>query len=428
MAVFMQPIYTQTVGAGGAGSITFNNIPQGFTDLKVVISARTTLSGFDNLMLRFNGDTTVSNYSTTGMYGNGSINASERVLNFYTFSFAPGSLPNALSTASAFGNLEAYIANYSSGNLKQIMSDNTAENNVDFDYVRNSLGASAYRSSTPITSISVFSFGNMAQHTTVTLYGISNTYDTAIPTAPTIGTVTDQAGFVSVAFTPASNDQAESYVVTSNPSGSTTYGQSSPIRTPAVLDTSYTYRVASVNALGTGQSSASSSITTSNSYTSIATVTVPSGTASSLAFNNIPQNYKHLQIRVYGIAPSANTNYFSTINGSGFGNYARHHVLGNGSATSSGGVANDAPIFYFTNATASTTFPFVSIIDILDYTDTTKFTTARAISGRDLNGSGDAGLYSWYWNSFAPVTSISLDSFATNQWSQFSHAALYGIA
>jgi hypothetical protein len=50
-----------------ASSIVFDNIPQtGYTDLKVVFSTRTTLAGgpfyFDDLALRFNGDTG-NNYS-----------------------------------------------------------------------------------------------------------------------------------------------------------------------------------------------------------------------------------------------------------------------------------------------------------------------------------------------------------------------------
>jgi aspartate/tyrosine/aromatic aminotransferase len=45
MASPITPIYTQTVGSGGALSIAFNNIPQFYTDLKVVISGRTTGGG-----------------------------------------------------------------------------------------------------------------------------------------------------------------------------------------------------------------------------------------------------------------------------------------------------------------------------------------------------------------------------------------------
>ena len=61
MSVFMQPIYTQTMGAVGAQSVTFNNIPQGFTDLVLEVSGRGTdpTQIFTDAILSFNGETPV---------------------------------------------------------------------------------------------------------------------------------------------------------------------------------------------------------------------------------------------------------------------------------------------------------------------------------------------------------------------------------
>jgi hypothetical protein len=56
MTIAMQPIYTQTVGSGGATSITFNSIPQTFTDLKLSISIRGADSALTEPWIRFNGD------------------------------------------------------------------------------------------------------------------------------------------------------------------------------------------------------------------------------------------------------------------------------------------------------------------------------------------------------------------------------------
>ena len=50
MTIAMQPIYTQTVGAGGTTVISFNNIPQTFTDIQMVISARTNGTGGTRLI------------------------------------------------------------------------------------------------------------------------------------------------------------------------------------------------------------------------------------------------------------------------------------------------------------------------------------------------------------------------------------------
>ena len=68
-------ISKQTVGADGASSITFSNIPQTFTDLKIIISSRSTYGGIeDYVKFQFNGTTT--NLSAKYLYGNGSSAAS----------------------------------------------------------------------------------------------------------------------------------------------------------------------------------------------------------------------------------------------------------------------------------------------------------------------------------------------------------------
>ena len=438
MSVFMQPIYTQTVGAGGTGAITFNNIPQGFTDLKIVVSARSLLSGFDNLMLRFNNDTNVDNYSTTGTFADGASVVSERILDFYTLSYAAGSLPNALSAANTFGSLDVYIPNYTMGTFKQIIIDNVAENNVASLYIRDTMGSSLYRSTTPITSVSVFGFGNLAQHTTVTLYGVSNVYDTLVPIAPTIGAVTDQAGFAAVSFTPAANDRSETYKVTSNPAASVTYGTTSPIKTPAPLNTAYTYQVAAVNSLAESSSAASGSLTTENSYTSIATTYFTNSSVASANFTDIPQHYKHLQLRCFvRMDQSQSTPYDLTVtvnNSNTSGDYSYHMMRGDGASTSLAGLASDNvlryPVSVPNGSMTSGVFGFV-IIDIMNYTDNTKNKTTRALFGYD-NGTGSAptagwvGLSSSAWYQFSPISNLIVASFGN--FAQYSHVALYGIA
>jgi len=57
-----------TVGAGGQSSITFSAIPQTYTHLQVRIFMAT--GNYTNL--RFNGDTTTSNYYNHNLSGNGS--------------------------------------------------------------------------------------------------------------------------------------------------------------------------------------------------------------------------------------------------------------------------------------------------------------------------------------------------------------------
>ena len=171
----MQPIYTQTVGAGGAATITFNNIPQTFTDLRLDISARSTNSGADNLRLKINNDSSTL-YSQTALYGNGANAVSERLSsgsNVFILDYSPGGLTNALSTANTFSNFSAYISNYVGSNFKSVISDIATENNSPTDFIRVTIGAGLYRGTSAITRLDVFPFANFAQYSTFTLYGIT---------------------------------------------------------------------------------------------------------------------------------------------------------------------------------------------------------------------------------------------------------------
>jgi hypothetical protein len=75
MAATYTPIASITLGAA-ASSVTFNSVPQTYTDLILVINAATTTPSSDT-RLRFNSDT-ASNYSRTGIYGDGSSAISYR--------------------------------------------------------------------------------------------------------------------------------------------------------------------------------------------------------------------------------------------------------------------------------------------------------------------------------------------------------------
>lgn len=61
------------------GSVTFTSIPSTYTDLVIVIQAST--SGGVAMYYQLNGDTTASNYSSTGMYGDGTTAGSYRTSN-----------------------------------------------------------------------------------------------------------------------------------------------------------------------------------------------------------------------------------------------------------------------------------------------------------------------------------------------------------
>lgn len=174
-------------------------------------------------------------------------------------------------------------------------------------------------------------------------------------------------------------------------------------------------------------------------YDSIATVTVGAGGTSSVEFTSIPATYKHLQIRVLSqstYSASADQDAFSLqFNGDTASNYSDHKLIGNGSSASAAARTNGSYIELYqqTNAqyTGGVIFT-VGVIDILDYADTNKYKTVRALAGNDTNGTGgEPGrifFSSGNWRSTNAITSIKFQSSSmTRGFLQYSHFALYGI-
>jgi hypothetical protein len=168
----MQAIYTQTVGAGGTTGLSFNNIPQDYTDLKIIVCARSAFASTTNdLLVYVNNNQTISSYSQTGLSAAGTSSGSAKQTGLA--GFWSQYVPAANSTANTFGNTEIYIPNYSTSQFKQIVVDSTSENNSS---TGNFLvfNAHLYRSHTPITQLSLTLGGQtIVQHSTFTLYGIS---------------------------------------------------------------------------------------------------------------------------------------------------------------------------------------------------------------------------------------------------------------
>lgn len=166
------------------------------------------------------------------------------------------------------------------------------------------------------------------------------------------------------------------------------------------------------------------------SYESLQTVTVGAGGAASISFTSIPSDYKHLQIRgILGVTGSATTNYVNlTFNGVGGTSYSGHVLFGNGSVAgaNSGNGASAAAIFTGTASSAPTSFSSF-IVDVLDYSNTSKYKTSRALVGFDTNGSSSSSveLTSGLFMSTNAISSMTFTG-STN-FPQYSTLALYGI-
>lgn len=166
----MQAIYSNVFNSNS--QISFNNIPQTFTDLKIVVSQR---NGSANLYeaLAFRFDSTDASYSHTSLSGDGSSTFSSRVSagNGYFSYNGQMAVVGGNASANVFGNYELYIPNYTSSQFKAFTIDGVTENNGNaISYS----GAGLYRTNAPITFFQVGGYTvSPVNGSTVSIYGIS---------------------------------------------------------------------------------------------------------------------------------------------------------------------------------------------------------------------------------------------------------------
>lgn len=161
-----------------------------------------------------------------------------------------------------------------------------------------------------------------------------------------------------------------------------------------------------------------------SSYDSIATATAGTSSAD-LSFTSIPSTYKHLQIRISG-GNSSGQNFRLRFNSDTGTNYMTHRLTANNGSSVDVGVTGPSWDFINIAGYAGMITNGPSIIDILDYTSTSKNKTVRAISGWDNNSAGYIDYNSGLW--FATPAAITrIDLTQTSNWAAGSTAALYGI-
>ena len=165
---------------------------------------------------------------------------------------------------------------------------------------------------------------------------------------------------------------------------------------------------------------------------------IASGVASgsnTIDFANIPQTYAHLQLRVSGRSTwtgGNNANLYVTLNANTTTtNYAAHAFNGDGSTpvvqafTSSSGIGYYVAYHALPTATAGANIFGSVILDIFDYTNTSKNKVGKMIYGNDRNGSGIVGQSSSLFMQTGAVTSLQIGADIT--LTAGSRADLYGI-
>ena len=155
--------------ASSAATVVFSAIPQTYTDLVLVVSARTDNAYIaDTLYVTMNSST--SNFSWENIYGTSSSTVVSQ--NSTTNQLASG-INGANSTASTFSNLEIYIPNYrNTAHNKSITNQGVVENNSSRG--DNFVDSVLWNDTSSITSMTLAPIGAgvFVTHSTFYLYGV----------------------------------------------------------------------------------------------------------------------------------------------------------------------------------------------------------------------------------------------------------------
>jgi len=177
---------------------------------------------------------------------------------------------------------------------------------------------------------------------------------------------------------------------------------------------------------------AGGAVAAAGSYDLLATEILTSS-QSSVTFASLGSysaNYEHLQLRVSArqqtpgaLATVAFRVQFNSDTTAG--NYANHGLFGNGSSVTSYAATNNNQIGSITTQNATSDSYSATVIDLLDAFSSSKYTTARSLSGA-AGTNPDVVLRSVLWKSTSSITSITLDGYGDNLLAK-SRFSLYGI-
>lgn len=155
--------------------------------------------------------------------------------------------------------------------------------------------------------------------------------------------------------------------------------------------------------------------------------------SANITFSNIPQIYKHLQIRILGRGLATfvdGLSQYINFNGDFGSNYGWHSMYGFGTGTSSTAPASfpsaviSSPQI-FTDASSLADSFGASITDIYNYSSSSTYKTIKVFGGFDRTTNGRVSLNSGYWTSNAAITSITIQS--DSGIAVGTRADLYGI-
>lgn len=150
--------------------------------------------------------------------------------------------------------------------------------------------------------------------------------------------------------------------------------------------------------------------------------------ASSVTFTSIPGTYKHLQLRYVAQTNSNQSVLRGRFNSdTTSSNYSRHYLYGDGSSVGTSASANNGWLDFGPLEVGTNLFT-AGVVDVLDYANTSKNKTIRALAGRAGTSNRNIALSSGGWFSTSAITSLTLsEAFFGQNLLAGSRFSLYGI-
>jgi hypothetical protein len=163
-----------------------------------------------------------------------------------------------------------------------------------------------------------------------------------------------------------------------------------------------------------------------NTYVALATQTLGTA-ASSVTFSSIPSGYTDLVLvsNVTGIGNISAGAISIRFNSDTATNYSATYLIGDGSSATSGRSSNDTRMIVASPTLNLGNNPFVNIIQIQNYSNTTTFKTV--LSRSNIAATQVAAIVGLY-RSTSAITSITYESYNSQTMSIGSTFSLYGIA
>lgn len=161
-----------------------------------------------------------------------------------------------------------------------------------------------------------------------------------------------------------------------------------------------------------------------STYSTIATTTA-NGSISTYTFTSIPSTYTDLRLIMNLGASSSGNTYNLQVNSDTGSNYSQTEMWGDGTSASSNRRTTQTSIFAVgSRIGVPTTLTTISIIDLMNYANTTTYKTLLSRQGEASVGTLAAvGL----WRSTSAITSITVFANGSGNFVNGSTLTLYGI-